>query len=453
MTAPQIKTPLPGPKAKAIIDKDSRFVSPSYTRDYPLVIARGEGAVVEDVDGNLFLDCAAGIAVNSTGVSHPEVVKAISEQAAKFIHMSGTDFYYEPQVRLAEELASVVPIDGDVRTFFGNSGTEATEAALKLSRYHTKRSGIIAFLGSFHGRSLGSLALTSSKSVQRRGFGPFMPGVYHAPYPDVYRFNGSPDACAEASLTVIREQILVHLIAPDEVAAIVVEPIQGEGGYIVPPASFLQGLREIASQHGIMLVVDEVQSGMGRTGRMFASEHFALKADIVNIAKGIASGLPLGVTCARSAVMSWPPGAHASTFGGNPVACAAALTTIRLLREHYVKNAAMVGEHLMSGLRELQQKHALVGDVRGKGLMIGVELVRDRTTKARAVEERNALVQAMFRRGVLILGAGRNAIRFAPPLVLTKDQADAVLGVFDEALTEVTREHAVAASASNGTAS
>jgi 4-aminobutyrate aminotransferase len=453
MNAPQIKTPLPGPKAKAIIDKDSRFVSPSYTRDYPLVIARGEGAVVEDVDGNLFLDCAAGIAVNSTGVSHPEVVKAISEQAAKFIHMSGTDFYYEPQVRLAEELASLVPIGGDVRTFFGNSGTEATEAALKLSRYHTKRSGIIAFLGSFHGRSLGSLALTSSKAVQRRGFGPFMPGVYHAPYPDVYRFNGSADACAEASLTVIREQILVHLVSPDEVAAIVVEPIQGEGGYVVPPASFLQGLRELASQHGIMLVADEVQSGMGRTGRMFALEHFGLTADIVNIAKGIASGLPLGVTCARSEVMNWPPGAHASTFGGNPVACAAALATIRLLRDKYVKNAATVGEHLMNGLRELQEKHALVGDVRGKGLMIGVELVRDRRTKARAVEERNALVQAMFRRGVLILGAGKNAIRFAPPLVLTKEQADSILRVFDDALGEVTREHAVATSATNGTAS
>jgi 4-aminobutyrate aminotransferase len=451
--APEIKTALPGPKAKAIIDKDSRFVSPSYTRDYPLVIARGQGAVVEDVDGNLFLDCAAGIAVNSTGVSHPEVVKAISDQAAKFIHMSGTDFYYEPQVRLAEELASLVPIEGEVRTFFGNSGTEATEAALKLSRYHTKRSGIVAFLGSFHGRSLGSLSLTSSKAVQRRGFGPFMPGVYHAPYPDVYRFNGSPDACAEASLTVIREQILVHLIAPDEVAAIVVEPIQGEGGYVVPPPSFLQGLRELASEHGIMLVADEVQSGMGRTGKMFASEHFGLKADIVNIAKGIASGLPLGVTCARSAVMNWPPGAHASTFGGNPVACAAALATIRLLREQYVKNAANVGEHLMSGLRELQQKHPLVGDVRGKGLMIGVELVRDRKTKARAIEERNALVQAMFRRGVLILGAGKNAIRFAPPLVLTKDEADAILRVFDESLAEVAREHAVAASLSNGTAS
>src|SRR3982750_915165 len=355
MNAPQIKTLLPGPKAKAIIERDAAFVSPSYTRDYPLVIARGEGAIVEDVDGNTFLDCAAGIAVNSTGGSHPEVVKAIAEQAAKFIHMSGTDFYYEPQVRLAEELAALVPIRGDVRTFFGNSGTEATEAALKLSRYHTKRSGIIAFLGSFHGRSLGSLALTSSKANQRRGFGPFMPGVYHAPYPDVYRFNGSADACADASLTFIRDQILVHLVSPDEVAAIVVEPIQGEGGYVVPPPSFLQGLRELASQHGMMLVADEVQSGMGRTGKMFALEHFGLKADIVNIAKGIASGLPLGVTCARADIMAWPPGAHASTFGGNPVACAAANTTIKLLKDALVGNAGEGGAPLGKGWRDLQR--------------------------------------------------------------------------------------------------
>jgi len=419
MSVPEIKTTLPGPKAKAIIDKDAAFVSPSYTRDYPLVIARGEGAVVEDVDGNTFLDCAAGIAVNSTGVSHPEVVKAIADQAAKFIHMSGTDFYYEPQVRLAEELSKIVPIAGGVRAFFGNSGTEATEAAIKLSRYFTKRPNVIAFLGSFHGRSLGSLALTSSKSVQRRGFGPLMSGVYHAPFPDTYRFNGSADACAEASLSFIRDQILVHLTSPDEVAAVVVEPIQGEGGYIVPPAAFLQGLRELTTKHGIMLVLDEVQSGMGRTGKMFASEHFGVTGDIVNIAKGIASGLPLGITCARAEVMSWPPGAHASTFGGNPVACAAALVTIRLLREQYVQNAAVVGEYLMNGVRELQRKHALIGDVRGRGLMIGVELVRDPKTKERAVEERNAVVQAMFRRGVLILGAGRNAVRFAPPLVLT----------------------------------
>ena len=439
MDAPDIKTPLPGPKAKALIDRDNKFVSPSYTRDYPFVIARGEGAVVEDVDGNRFLDCAAGIAVNSTGVSHPDVVRAITDQAQKFIHMSGTDFYYEPQVRLAEQLAEIAPIGGDVRTFFGNSGTEATEAAIKLSRYYTKRQAIIAFLGAFHGRSLGSLSLTASKAIQRRGFGPFMPGVYHAPYPDVYRFNGSADQCAAQSLAFIKDQIFVHLASPDEVAAVVVEPIQGEGGYIVPPKAFLQGLRELTREHGILLVVDEVQSGMGRTGRMFASEHFDLQADIVTIAKGIASGLPLGVACARADIMAWPPGAHASTFGGNPVACAAANATIKLLKEGLVANAAAVGEHLLNGIRELQKKHELVGDVRGKGLMIGMELVRDRQTKERAVEERNALVQAMFRRGVLALGAGKNALRLAPPLVLTRTQADSVLQVLDAALAEVTQ--------------
>jgi 4-aminobutyrate aminotransferase len=310
-----------------------------------------------------------------------------------------------------------------------------------VSRYFTKRSNVIAFLGSFHGRSLGALALTSSRSVQRRGFGPLMAGVYHAPYPDTYRFNGSADACAEASLSFIRDQILVHLTAPDEVAAIVVEPIQGEGGYIVPPRAFLQGLRELTRQHGMMLVLDEVQSGMGRTGKMFASEHFDVKGDVVNIAKGIASGLPLGITCARADVMSWPPGAHASTFGGNPVSCAAALVTIRLLRDQYVQNAATVGEHMMNGLRALQDKHPLIGDVRGRGLMIGVELVRDRKTRERATDERNAIVQAMFRRGVLILGAGRNAVRFAPPLLFTKTQVDDVLRLFDQSLSEVSEAH------------
>ena len=437
VNAPDIRTPLPGPKARAIIERDAKYVSPSYTRDYPFVIARGEGSVVEDVDGNCFLDCAAGIAVNSTGVSHPEVVQAINEQAQKFIHMSGTDFYYEPQVRLAEVLARIVPIEGDVRTFFGNSGTEATEAALKLARYHTERQGAIAFFGAFHGRSMGALSLTASKAIQRRGFGPMLPGTFHAPFPDPYRFDGSPDACAAASLSFITDQLLPHVAPPDEVAAVVVEPIQGEGGYVVPPPAFLQGLREITRKHGMLLVVDEVQSGMGRTGKMFACDHFGLKADIVTVAKGIASGLPLGVTCARAELMSWPPGAHASTFGGNPVSCAAANVTIRLLKEQLIANAARVGEHLMSGIRSLQDKHPVIGDVRGLGLMIGVELVRDRKTKERAVDERNALVQAMFRRGVLILGAGKNAVRLAPPLVLTTDQADSVVRVMDEALAEV----------------
>jgi 4-aminobutyrate aminotransferase len=440
---PSIRTALPGPKAAAIIARDRARVSPSYTRDYPFVMARGEGAVVEDVDGNVFLDCAAGIAVTGTGHSHPDVVKAIVAQVHQYLHMSGTDFYYEPQVRLAEEMAAIAPIgggDGDVRSFFGNSGTEAIEAALKLARYATKRFNVIAFLGSFHGRTLGSLAATSSKYVQRKGFGPMMPGVYHAPYANCYRcpVGLRPESCAAECLSYVEDQILVHLVSPDEVAGILVEPIQGEGGYVVPPKQFLQRLRELATRHGILLIADEVQSGMGRTGRMFACEHFDVTADIVTVAKGIASGLPLGITSSRAALMTWPPGAHASTFGGNPVSCAAAIETIRVLKNGLVRNAEVVGDHLFGRLRTLMEKHAIIGDIRGKGLMIGVELVRDRETKERATTERDRLVQEMFARGVLILGAGRNAIRFAPPLVLTKEQADTAVRIFDEALTAVT---------------
>jgi len=441
INAPEIKTPLPGPRARAIIDRDRAVVSPSYTRAYPLVIERGRGAMVEDVDGNVFLDCAAGIAVASTGHSHPAVVQAIGDQAQKFLHMSGTDFYYEPQVRLAEEIASLVPWPGGARTFFGNSGTEAVEACIKLARYATGRSNIIAFLGGFHGRTMGALSLTASKAVQRRGFGPLMPGVYHAPYPDRYRppFGSTADSCGDACLDYIRSEILVHLVSPDEVAAIVVEPIQGEGGYIVAPDPFLRQLRQLAGEYGIALIVDEVQSGMGRSGKMFAIEHSGVEPDMLAIAKGIASGLPLGVAVARRELMAWPPGAHASTFGGNPVSCAAAIATIDLLRRGLVANAASVGDHLIEALRALADRHPLIGDVRGRGLMIGVELVRDRATKERATEERDAVVAAAFRRGLLVLGAGRNAVRFSPPLVLARDQADAAARIFDEALSEVER--------------
>jgi 4-aminobutyrate aminotransferase len=441
--APEIKTALPGPKAKAVIDRDKMVVSPSYTRAYPLVMARGWGAMVEDVDGNVFLDCAAGIAVNSTGHSHPDVVAAVTEQAQKFLHMSGTDFYYEPQVRLAEELAAVAPMTGGVKSFFGNSGTEAVEASLKLSRYATGRANLIAFLGGFHGRTLGSLSLTASKAIQRRGFGPLMPGVYHAPYADCYRcpLGLKPENCAAECLDFIEHQLFVHLVSPDEVAAIIVEPIQGEGGYVVAPDQFLHKLRELTKRHGILLVADEVQSGMGRAGKMFAIEYSGVEPDIVAVAKGIASGLPLGVTMARSGIMAWPPGAHASTFGGNPVSCAAALATLKLLKERLVANAAEVGAHLVGGLKALMEKHPLVGDVRGRGLMVGVELVRDRQTRERAPEERDAVVTAAFRRGLLLLGAGKNAIRFSPPLVLTREQADIAVRIFDEALTEVEIQH------------
>ncbi len=444
VTAPLIKTALPGPRARAVIERDAEFVSPSYTRTYPFVIARGEGAVVEDVDGNVFLDCAAGIAVNSTGVSHPDVVRAITTQAGKFLHMSGTDFYYEPQVELARAIAGIVPIAGPVRSFFGNSGAEANEAAIKLARYHTRRPFLIAFLGSFHGRTMGALSLTASRAVQRRGFGATTaPGVFHAPYADCYRCPAGlkPETCQAECLGFLEEQTLVHLVSPDEVAAIVVEPIQGEGGYLVPPRQFHDRLRALTQQHGMLLIVDEVQSGMGRTGRMFASEHYGLQADIVTIAKGVASGLPLGIAAARAEVMDWKPGAHASTFGGNPVSCAAALETIRLLRESLIANAADVGAHLLAGLRALQARHPLIGDVRGKGLMIGAELVRDRVSKERATTERDQVVDEAFARGLLILGAGRNALRLSPPLVLTHDQADTCLRLLDEAITVVERQH------------
>ena len=440
MDAPNLKTALPGPKAKALIERDGKVVSPSYTRDYPFVIARGVGATVEDVDGNVFLDCAAGIAVNSTGHAHPKVVAAIVDQAHKFLHMSGTDFYYEPQVKLGEDLAATAPFPGPVRTFYANSGTEANEAAIKLARYHTKRFGILGFLGSFHGRTLGSLSLTSSRAIQRRGFGPMQGGTFHAPYATCYRcpVGLTPDRCGAECLEFLEEQVLVHLISPDDVAAVLVEPIQGEGGYVVPAKAFHERLRALTTKHGMLLMMDEVQSGMGRTGKMWAIEHFGVQPDVVTAAKGIASGLPLGVTVARADIMDWPPGAHASTFGGNPVSCAAAIATIDLLRESLVKNAAEVGDHLQQGLRALMDKHPIIGDVRGKGLMVGVELVRDRVTKERATDERNAVVNEAFSRGMLILGAGRNAVRFSPPLVLSKAQADTAVRIFDECLTAVT---------------
>jgi len=437
---PDIRTELPGPKARDIIARDRAAVSTSYTRDYPFVIAKGNGAVVEDVDGNIFLDCTAGIAVASTGHSHPDVVTAITEQAQKFLHMSGTDFYYELQARLGEEMSEIAPMSGPHRSFFSNSGTEANEAALKLAKFYTQRHNVIAFFGAFHGRSMGSLSLTASKVRQRQGFGPLVPGVYHAPYPDVYRSGLSPDATVDRCIDFIEQQLFVHLVSPDEVAAIVVEPIQGEGGYIVPPDSFLTRLRAIATQHGIELIADEVQSGMGRTGKWFAIEHARVAPDIVTVAKGIASGLPLGVTTAPSILMgAWPPGSHASTFGGNPVSCAAAIATLRLIRESLMKNAEVVGAHLIDGARALMEKHPLIGDVRGRGLMVGVELVRDRKTKERASSERDALVKECFTRGLLVLGAGRNAIRLSPPLVLTKQQADIALGILDEALTSLPR--------------
>lgn len=433
---PRIVTPLPGPQAAAWVARDTACVSPSYTRDYPLVAARGDGCWIDDVDGNRFLDCTAGIAVTATGHCHPRVVAAIRDQAERLIHMSGTDFYYAPQIELAERLAQCAPGPAPKKVFFCNSGTEAVEGAIKLARYATRREKIIAFFGAFHGRSLGALSATASKAIQREGFSPLLPGVVHTPYPDTYRapFGASAEAYAAWCVEWIRDRLFTTIASPKEVAAILVEPVQGEGGYIVPPPKFLPALRALCDQHGILLIADEIQCGMGRTGKLWACEHDGLVPDILLTAKGIASGLPLGAIISRSDVMQWPPGAHASTFGGNPIACAAALATLDLLQDSLIANAAAQGEYLLAQLRALQAKAPLIGDVRGRGLMVAVELVRDRTTKERATTERNAVIQRAFQKGLLLLGCGASGIRFCPALSITRAELEVALQIFAECL-------------------
>ena len=433
---PQILTSLPGPRAAAVVERDRAVLSPSYTRDYPLVVSHGEGAIIEDVDGNRFLDFNAGIAVAATGHSHPRVVQAIKQQAERLIHMSGTDFYYENMVELAEKLAAIAPGGVARRVYFGNSGTEAVEAAMKLARYHSGRDKFIAFRGGFHGRTFGALSLTGSKVVQRKGFGPLVPGVFHAQFPDPYRRpeGVTPEDHAASCVRAIEEELFRTTLAAEEVAAIVVEPVQGEGGYIVPNQVFFEELARLAQQHGILLIFDEIQSGMGRTGKMWAADHFGVTPDIFTVAKGIASGMPLSAMVSRAEVMNWPPGAHASTYGGNPVAVAAALATIDLLERELVANAARVGAHMMDRLRSWPAKFKNVGDVRGLGLMIGVELVRDQASKERAPELRDRLVAMAFERGLLVLGAGRNVLRLCPPLIITRDQADFAVDTLEECL-------------------
>ena len=431
LPVPHLQTDLPGPRARALVAADEQYTSPSYTRAYPLAVERGYGAVIEDVDGNRFLDFTAGIAVCSTGHCHPRIVAAVREQAGKLIHMSGTDFYYGPQGDLAKKLAEIAPGSGAKRVFFTNSGAESVEAAFKLARYHTGRQHMIAFYGGFHGRTMGALSLTGSKVVQRRGFAPLIPLVSHVDYPNVYR-------CAEGCLDTLNQldDLFKRTVAPQEVAGLIVEPIQGEGGYIVPPPEFHRELRRLCDQHGILLIADEVQSGMGRTGKMFALEHWGVVPDIVCLAKGIASGMPLGAIIARAELMDWGPGSHASTFGGNPISCVAALETIKLLEESLMENARTVGEHLKQRLVELAGRHRLIGDVRGLGLMVGVELVRDRATKEHASTERDEVVQTCFRRGLLLLGCGTSTLRFCPPLVVTKEQCDVAVAILDDVLAK-----------------
>jgi 4-aminobutyrate aminotransferase len=430
---PAIAGELPGPRAARIIERDARVLSPSYTRPYPLVVDHAEGAIVTDVDGNRFLDFNAGIAVVAAGHCHPQVVRAIQEQAARLIHMSGTDFYYENMVQLAETLARLAPGDQPRRVYFGNSGTEAVEAALKLARYHSGRDKFIAFLGCFHGRTLGSLALTSRRPVQRAGFGPLMPGVHHVAYPYCYRcpYGKSPDTCGVECAKAIEDQLFKTILPAQETAAIVIEPVQGEAGYIVPPQKFFDELAGIAQRHGILLVFDEVQSGMGRTGKMWAAEHFGANPEILAVAKGIASGMPLGAMIANAEVMNWPPGSHASTFGGNPVSVAASLATIELLESELIENAAKMGAYMRSRMDSWPSRFPIVGDVRGLGLMIGIELVRDQHTKEKGTTEREAIIGMAFERGLLILGAGDNTIRLSPPLTISRDQADFALDVLE----------------------
>lgn len=438
---PFIKTTPPGPKAKAVLRQDNKYVSPSYTRPYPLVIEKGMGVWITDVDGNIFLDFSAGIGVVASGHSHPAVARAAKEQLDKFFHMSGTDFYYAKQAKLAEKLAEIVPGAKNKKVFFGNSGTEAVECAMKLARYHTRRPCYIAFTGAFHGRTMGSLSLTASKAVQRRYFAPLLSGVTHVAYAYCYRcsFNLTYPSCEMACVKHIDEIILRKVVPPEEVAAIFVEPIQGEGGYIIPPPKFLPALRKLCDKYDILLVDDEVQAGMGRTGKMFAIEHFRTKADIYCIAKGIASGLPLGTCVARSGIMDWQPGAHASTFGGNPVSCAAALKTIELLERGLIENAAAIGKVGLGRLNDLMQKYDFIGDIRGKGLMIGIELVADKKSKEPVHDLRNAVVYEAFKQGLLLLGAGESSLRLIPPLVISESELLVGIDIIESALKKVFR--------------
>jgi 4-aminobutyrate aminotransferase len=433
---------VPGPNARAILERDRKFISPSYPRDYPFVMDHGAGTEVWDVDGNRYLDFAAGIAVCATGHCHPDVVRAIQQQAEKFIHIS-SDFYHEKWVKLGEELDRIAPMKEDALCFMTNSGAEAVEAAIKLARYHTGRSRFIGFHGGFHGRTMGALSFTSSKAVQRRGFSATMPGVTLVPFPNSFRPRLQYDASREdygiACVNYIENVIFTYECPPEEVAAILVEPIQGEGGYVVPPDSFFPRLRQLCDKYGILLIADEVQSGMGRTGKWWAIQNWNTEPDIVCIAKGVASGMPLGAMVARKSVMDWPAGAHGNTYGGNPLSCAAAIETIRLLDECFIENAKDTGDYALDILGEMAVRHPSMGEVRGKGLMIGVEFVKDKSTRERGVEVRDSVIHNGFEHGLLLLGCGRNTIRLTPPLCVTHAQIAEGLEIFEHAITQAER--------------
>lgn len=433
---------VPGPKARAWIERDGAVISPSYPRGYGLVVDRASGCHVWDVDGNCYLDFMAGIAVTSTGHSHPEVVKVIQEQAEKFLHIS-SDFYHPAWIELGERLNEIAPFKEAALSFMTNSGTESVEAAIKLARYHTGRMNFIGFTGAFHGRTMGSVTFTASKPKYHKGFYPLMNGVLHAPYPNPYRPILERKPGEDYGQTVVRyieEEILGHVLPAEETAGILVESIQGEGGYIVPPEGFFPALRALCDKYGILLIVDEVQAGVGRTGKWWGIEHFGVEPDIITAAKGIASGLPLGACIARKSVMDWEQGAHGNTYGGNPLACVAALKTLELIRTQYMQNAAEVGQYILDALHELMARHPSIGDVRGKGLMIGVEFVKDRSGKEPAEALRDRIVDLAFQRGLLLLGCSKSTIRIAPPLSLTRQEADDGLAIFEEAITLAEKE-------------
>jgi 4-aminobutyrate aminotransferase len=436
---PSIVTPPPGPRARAIVERDRAWTSSCYLKEYPLVVARGAGAMIEDVDGNRYLDFMAGIAVAATGHAHPHVVAAIQEAAAKFLHICGSDFYYEGMADLAERLGRLAPGPSQKRVFLSNSGTEAVEGAIKLARHATGRTAIVAFKGAFHGRTTGALALTSSKARQHSGFGPLLPDVHHVPYPYCYRceYGKTYPACGMYSVTAIEHDLFTRHLDARDVAAIFVEPVLGEGGYVVPPPDFLPALRALCDRHGILLVLDEVQCGIGRTGKMFAAEHVGVEADILLAAKGLASGMPLGALIARESITRWESGAHGSTFGGNPVCCAAALATLDLVAGGLAANAAAMGDRLLAGARALAELHPTIGDVRGLGLMIGIEFVKERATREPAPDLVHALVELAFTRGLLLLGCGRSTLRLAPPLVVDAEDVDTALALLDSCLREL----------------
>jgi len=433
---------LPGPIAEALVERDRAVISPSYPRDYPFVMDHGKGSWLWDVDGNRYLDFMAGIAVNATGHAHPEVVRAIQEQAEKFVHIS-SDFYHLKMIELAEKLNELAPMGEPAVTFLTNSGTEAVETAIKLARYHTGRSNFIGFTGGFHGRTMGAVTFTASKSSYHKGFYPLMNGVVHAPFPNPYRpilASAPGEEYGETVVRYIEEQIFRQVVPAEEVAGILLEPIQGEGGYIIPSPGFFPALRELCDKYGILLIADEVQCGMGRTGKWWAVNHFGIEPDILLTAKGIASGMPLGGCVARKSIMTWERGAHGNTYGGNPIACAAGLATIRLLEAEYVQNAAEVGEYTLDALQEIAVRHPSIGEVRGLGLMIGVEFVTDRSSKEPAGEMRDAVVHRAFERGLLTLGCAKNVIRIAPPLSISQSEVDEGLLIFEEALTVAEKE-------------